>query len=288
MTLLELMIVLAIIAGIVMLTSIGFRKVSKGDLVDDIHGLAGRMKATSALAVETGVPHRVLIDFREQAYVVEACAGRAGLTRAKRQRDLDDKADPEAVAEALAEAQQRIQDAGAAALAGGVADPAALVSALAGSHVGDQQCAPVSFVPPSTEDGAGGSGGAGAPVGAGGPASPEQAARSQALRASLFGGQDTTYFDGVMGAKLNAGSAIKFKEVHVQHVEESVREGQVAIYFFPDGSAEKAIVALTDGDVTYSVLVAGLSARVDVRDSEVGSPDDYMMRNPLGDEEAER
>jgi hypothetical protein len=277
MTLLELMIVLAIIAGIVMLTSIGFRKVSKGDLVDDLHGLTGRMKATSALAVETGVPHRVLIDFREQAYVVEACAGRAGLTRAKRQADLDDKADPEQIAELLAEAQQRIQDAGATALAGGVADPAALVSAIAGSHVGDQQCAPVSFAAAAPGEGAG-------------SAAPQadQAARSQELNAALFGKQDTTYLTGVMGAKLNASSAIKFKEVHVQHVEESVREGQVAIYFFPDGSAEKAIVALTDGDVTYSVLVAGLTARIDIRDSEIGSPDDYMMRNPLGDEEAER
>ena len=46
---------------------------------------------------------------------------------------------------------------------------------------------------------------------------------------------------------LRADKGIKFKEIWVQHRDESVTKGQVAIYFFPRGSAEKAVIEVTDG-----------------------------------------
>ena len=45
---------------------------------------------------------------------------------------------------------------------------------------------------------------------------------------------------------------IKFKEIWVQHRDDSVTKGQVAIYFFPMGSSEKAVIELTDGSETFT------------------------------------
>jgi prepilin-type N-terminal cleavage/methylation domain-containing protein len=80
----------------------------------------------------------------------------------------------------------------------------------------------------------------------------------------------------------------KFKAVWVQHLDDSVTTGVVALHFFPVGSAEKAIVELTDGDETLSVLLHGLTRRVEVRDGELRNSDDHMLKNAAGDKEAER
>ena len=55
---------------------------------------------------------------------------------------------------------------------------------------------------------------------------------------------------------LRADKGIKFKEIWVQHRDESATKGQVAIYFFPTGASEKAVIELTDG--TEIVQRAGL------------------------------
>ncbi len=81
---------------------------------------------------------------------------------------------------------------------------------------------------------------------------------------------------------------LKVREVWVAHLPDSVTSGQVAIYFFPNGSAEKAIVDLTDGDATFSLLVYGLTGKVAVRGSPLRNPDDHMLRNAQGDREQER
>ena len=87
---------------------------------------------------------------------------------------------------------------------------------------------------------------------------------------------------------LRADKGIKFKEIWVQHRDESVDEGQVAIYFFPTGSAEKAVVEVTDGSETFSVLVYGLTGRVELKDGELRDVNDHMLRNVLGDKDEAR
>jgi len=87
---------------------------------------------------------------------------------------------------------------------------------------------------------------------------------------------------------LYAQKGIKFKEVWVQHRDDSVTKGQVAIYFFPVGSAEKAVIELTDGSDTFTVLVHGLTGRVELRDGTLRDVDDHMLRNALGDKDAAR
>ena len=65
-------------------------------------------------------------------------------------------------------------------------------------------------------------------------------------------------------------------------------KGQVAIYFFPTGSAEKAVVEITDGSETFTVLVHGLTGRVELKDGALRDVDDHMLRNAMGDKDAER
>src|SRR5262252_4794062 len=81
MTVLELMIVLAIIAMGFVLVRSGFRMITKADLVEDSTELAAVLRRTSSLAIEQGEMHRVVIDLDKQVYGVEVCRGQIALQR---------------------------------------------------------------------------------------------------------------------------------------------------------------------------------------------------------------
>ncbi|MEZ4368307.1 MAG: prepilin-type N-terminal cleavage/methylation domain-containing protein [Kofleriaceae bacterium] len=270
MTLLEMMIVLAIIAGIIVITAVGVRRLTKGELVDDAMALAARMRQASSMALESGVPHRVTLDLAAGAYVIERCEGRARMIRARDQEELAERLDPEAAAEALEEARSRMGDVSADLVTSSTMEAsAAVASAIAGHHVGDQQCVPATDGPP--------------------PAAAEaQAQAAAAVEAAIAGGPGSGAPPGLLGGQLDREAGTKVRSVHVQHLDEAATAGVVSIYFFPDGSAEKAIVNVTDGDAVFPVLVAGLTGRVEVRDEALRDPDEFMLRNPLGDREAER
>jgi len=72
---------------------------------------------------------------------------------------------------------------------------------------------------------------------------------------AAFGGK-TVKDARVRTLKLPGG--IQFTGVFTRHNSEAVEEGSEAIYFFPDGTAEKAFVWLTDGDETVTVEVTAL------------------------------
>jgi hypothetical protein len=88
--------------------------------------------------------------------------------------------------------------------------------------------------------------------------------------------------------ELRKDKGIKFKQVWVQHRDEGVTKGQVAIYFFPIGSSEKSVIELTDGGETFTVLVFGLTGRVELRDGALADVDDHMLKNAMGDRDAKR
>lgn len=88
--------------------------------------------------------------------------------------------------------------------------------------------------------------------------------------------------------KLRKDRGIKIKQVYVQHRDEPAIKGQVAIYFFPVGSAEKAIVELTDGTEVFSVLVFGLTGRVELHDGALADANDHMLKNAMGERDAKR
>jgi type II secretory pathway pseudopilin PulG len=242
MTILEIMIVIAIIGGMSFLALNGFRLVTKADLVDNANELAAIMRRTSQLAIEHGEMHRVLLDLDSHQYVVEVCQGETAIVRNEALRT-----DDEAAKRALERGKQRLSELPTDALA--VGDPDAALkraTAVAGHHINDRKCGP------ATEGLTGDSQGKG------------------------------------WARKLLAGKGIKFKEVWVQHRDDSATKGQVAVYFFPMGSAEKAVVEITDGSETFSILVYGLTGRVELKDGAIKDPDEHMLRNAMGEKDAAR
>jgi type II secretory pathway pseudopilin PulG len=242
MTILEIMIVIAIIGGMSFLALNGFRLVTKADLVDNANELAAIMRRTSQLAIEHGEMHRLLMDLDSHQYVVEVCRGETAIVRNEALRT-----DEEAAKRALERGKQRLSELPTDALAVGDPDEALRrATAVAGHHVSDRQCVP------ATE-------------GLTGDAQGKGWAR-----------------------KLLSNKGIKFKEVWVQHRDDSATKGQVAVYFFPMGSAEKAVVEITDGSETFSILVYGLTGRVELKDGALRDPEEHMLRNAMGEKDAAR
>jgi len=242
MTVLELMIVLAIIGGGMVLVRSGFRMLSGADLVEDATELSAVMQRANQLAIEHGELHRVVIDFDKGAYVVEICQGQTAIVRNEKL-----ETDPEEQKRALERGKQRLSQLPADAFAAGDPDEATRrATAVAGHHIADRTCIPATD--------------------------------------SITG--DATGKGWIRQLKTIKG--IKFKQVFVQHLDSAVTKGQVAIYFFPMGSSEKAVVELTDGSDTFTVLVYGLTGRVELKDGTLKNIDDHMLRNAMGDKDAKR
>ena len=253
MTVLEIMIVLAIIGFMAYLAVSGFRFISGAALSEDTSNLALMLRRTQLLAVEAGVPTRVVIDFDKQAYWVEVCEGDPTLSRVKE----EEKADAEHAQEELDKARQRLLTLpGGQMQASSPEDEAKMAAALAGRKVGGRVCAPI------------GTGNANEKLG------------------PVFTGDS---MGNDLKRRLQTERSVKFREVWVQHLEKSVSGGQVSISFFPLGWAEKAIVEVgTSDDDIETVLVHGLTGRVEVRAGALRDPDDHMLRNVKGEREAER
>ena len=242
MTILEIMIVIAIIGGMAFIVRSGFRLITKADLVENSNELSAIMRRAGQLAIERGELHRVVIDLDAHAYVLEVCQGQTAIVRNEALRT-----DNEEVKRALERGKQRMQDLPSDALAAGDPDEAIKrATAVSGHHIADRQCVP------ATEGMTGDTTGAG------------------------------------WQRKLKADKGIKFKEVWVQHRDDSATKGQVAIYFFPVGSAEKAVVELTDGGETFTVVVYGLTGRVELKDGPLKDVDEHMLRNAMGEKDAAR
>lgn len=254
MTVLELMIVLAIIAMATVLVRSGFRMITKADLVEDSTELAAVLRRASSLAIEQGELHRVVLDLDKQVYAVEVCRGQIAL-----QRNEKLLVDQDAVKRAIDKGKEKL--AGLPTDSTTNTDPedaTRRATAIAGHHVMDRTCAP------ATE-------------GFSGDATGKKWARS-----------------------LRSGKGIKFREVWVQHIDGSVTKHtkpvpQVAIYFWPNGTSEKAVIETTDGDPdkssdgeTFSVLVYGLTGRVELMDGMLRDVNDHMMKNAMGDKDAKR
>jgi type II secretory pathway pseudopilin PulG len=250
LTILELMIVIAVIGAGAFLLRAGLRAVTKADLVDDAVEFAAILKRTNQLSIELGELHRVVIDLdalnpeAEQRfdYVVERCQGSAAIARNEELRP-----DQEGVKRAAERGRQKMNQLPPDALAVGDPDEAMKRTlAVAGHHVADRTCSPA--VDGFTGD---------------------------------TGGKR-------WGRALRVAKGIKFKAAWVQHRDDRITKGQVAIYFFPTGSATKAVVELTDGGEVYTVLVHGLTGRVELRDGALRDPEDHMLRNVMGDKDAKR
>jgi general secretion pathway protein H len=245
MTILEMMIVIAIIGlGMVAMRS-GFRAITKADLAEDTTELATFLRGAGQLAIEHGEVHRVVFDFDSGAYLVERCEGARTISRDEKLRTDDEK-----TKEALERSKDRVKDmatqVGSAAAPSSPEDELRQATAIAGHHVADRMCAPV-----TTSD-----------------------------------SHDTT--DKGWQRRLRGTRDIKFKEIWVQHVVGSTTRGQVALYFFPNGTSEKAVLQLTDGEAIHSILVQSLTGTVQQKSSRLEDVDGHMLRNAMGDREKKR
>lgn len=253
MTVLELMIVLAIIGGAMLLVRSGFRLITRADLVENATELSAVLRRTSALAIEHGEMHRVLIDLDKQVYSVEVCQGQTAILRNEKVRtDEEDK--KKALDKGKTAFQSTSQSAGSDALSlGGDPEEAAKRAvAVAGHHIADRTCATA----------------------------------SDTITGTVEPGKDGKAKGWIRNLRVEKG--IKFKEIWVQHRDESATKGQIAIYFFPTGSSEKTVIELTDGTDIFSVLVYGLTGRVELIDGVLKDVNDHMMRNAMGDKDAKQ
>lgn len=258
MTVLEIMIVLAVLGVMSYLAYSGFRVLSSVALVEDTNDLGSVMRRTQALALESGEPVRLVIDLDKQAYWVEACFGTAGMTRVKEEQAVD----PETVKKELERAAERVRSSSAGQLAAESSTGVnAKLTALAGQKVGGRICRSLQ----SLQD-------------------DESEEVSESFR-QVFSG-DAMGRD--LSRRLQTDRGVKVKEVWVQHLEDSVSSGKVSISFFPLGWAEKAIIELSDGSSTHSILLFGLTGRIEIRDGAVRDPDEHMLRNAKGDDEEDR
>jgi type II secretory pathway pseudopilin PulG len=241
MTVLELMVVLAVIGGLFFIVRTGFRTITKADLVEDSTELTAILRRTSQLAVEHGELHRVVLDFEKEAYVVEVCQGQAAILRNEQLNT-----DPEETKRALDKGKQRLSQLPTDALASGDPEDATKrAAAISGHHIADRTCIP------ATDTVTGDSAGKG-------------------------------------WARKLRKDKVKLKEIWVQHRDDSATKGQVAIYFFPLGGSEKSVIELTDGSEVFSVLVFGLTGRVELHDGELKDVNDHMLRNVMGDKDLKR
>ena len=250
MTILEIMIVLALIGLFSYVAYSGFRSITSAALVEDTNDLVAVMRRSQSLAVEAGVPMRVVFDLDKQAYWVEVCvSGDPTLRRTSKEEKLDPREREKALDAARAKAA--LLPTGQLK-AGSPEEEQRLLLALVGDKTGGRACVPV--------------------------------AQAEELKDLLTGDA----MGRALARKLQTDRDIKFREIWVQHLEDSVEDGQVSINFFPLGWGEKGIVELGDGKNVHTLLIHGATGRVEVIDGELRDPDDHMLRRADGEKDRDR
>ena len=172
MTLMEVMVAIAIIGFVVLAMTASVGGIFGARLDASANKLSGMVRYTYNLATLTGKVHRIVVNFEELTYRVEAVEEQkqCGLMSAEEEK------------------KARKDD-----------SPFAAIAELTGSAVNDSR---------------------------------------------------------VRTAKLPTG--IKFTGMMTRHNSNVVEEGEEAVYFFPDGTAERALIWLTDGDEVFTVEVTAL------------------------------
>ena len=244
MTLLEMMIVIAVIAMLAALAVGALRWLRGPDAAGASVELNQVLTRTSQLATETGMLHRVVFDLDQQTYRIEICeGGPAAISRAPDQF-VDVGADPgEKKRRAVEDAKQKLSTVPQGALPTGGTESADDMALALANQLGSR--------------------------------------RACAVSNALFG-------DAQGRGTIRAVNRAKITQVWVQHLPDPVSSGLVAIYFFPMGSSEKSIIEVGDGEKTFTLLVHGLTGRIEMRDGTLRDPDDFLLRDATGEKEAER
>jgi hypothetical protein len=239
-----MIVVLAIMAALIWVATGAIRWLRGANVVDTSVELVSVMRRTSQLAVEAGQLHRVVLDLDGQTYRVEICTGGPATIDAKPAIAIPE----EERRKQVEDAKRNLASTGSQVLPVGADDDNAdeMALALAGQLAMRRGCE---------------------------------------VSTALFGDPQGR---GAIRA-VDPNRSARIRSVWVQHLKKAVVPGDrtdgnlVAIHFFPNGSAEKAIVEVSDGDDTITLLVHGLTGRVETRNGALRNPDDFMLRNAEGD-----
>lgn len=225
-TLIEILVVLAILV-VLMLSAVGqMRKVRQSDLREDGARLAAALRYSYDRATATGEHHRVVIDLDEEGFAVERCEGKVRLKHGIEEHQL-------------AEEEELLEQAKQFAVTDDQGNFNGLPEAGALPMMGGAMCAPVK----------------------GAHGKPQ-----------LF----------------RKKRGIGIKQVYVAHVDDVVTEGKIAINFFPLGTAERAVVEVSDiDDNVFSIIVHPLTGRVQFKSGAYPRPEDFITRDAEGKEVAD-
>ncbi len=251
-TILELLLVIAVVSALSVALSMGIRRVRKSDLRSDTTKVAQAMRTAYAMATQSGKHHRVMFDVEHKTFRIEICEGDVKLHKERREEREQDKD----VDESKLEQAMRFLQGDPTANAGGLTsefmpevqqamspeEAAEKAKALAGVRLGTGRCRPPTRM-------------------RGGKEVPDRRGREQ----KLFRENE-------------------FKEIYVQHLEAPVEDkGIVSINFFPLGYSEKAVIVIgNDDDDVYTLLVHGITGRVEFKDGRWRRPEQHMMRDAEG------
>jgi prepilin-type N-terminal cleavage/methylation domain-containing protein len=278
MTLLELLVVLAVVGLLMALGVRGVRWLRSSSLRETTTDIAAVLRGSYNLATMSATHHRVVFDLDAQTYRVEVCEGEVVLTRSEREEVADPDSEDEQGGREGAEAEA----AGAAAKAGLRGGLPGLGGGLPGL--------PPGLMP---RPGAGGD----IPSEILGAGSLEEATRLAGdLAGSSVGAARCSPADVELGDSKGRGAerrlpkedGLRITRMFVQHLEGEQREGKVYVNFFPLGYAEKAAIEVADEDgTTYTLLVHALTGRVEFRSGRV-EPEEHLLERADGEEVEER
>lgn len=249
-TIIELMIVLAVVGMLAMIGYMSVQYLTQGKLREDSTEVAALLRGAHNWAVESGKHHRMMIDIEKGVFWLEVCEDMQMLSLTDNETainpfeaeknassdeqgpiDLDRIATDQNIPPEMLHAQNPDE-------------VMKVAEAISGKQLGPTRCGPASGITGDAE------------------------------------GRD---------AMRQLEGNVKFRRVFVQHLEEPAVDGLVTINFFPLGHAEKAIVELVDdGDNQQSLLVHGLTSRIEFVMGELDDPDDHMMRKASGDKVDDR
>jgi hypothetical protein len=287
MTLLEVLMVLAVVGLIMALGVRGIRWLRSSSLSETTTEIASVLRGSYNEATMTAKHHRVVFDLDEQTYRIEVCEGEVVLARSEREEEQEEDEGAEESAEGGGEGLARGGLAGGVpGLAGGMPGGLSGLAGLAGGLPG---------LPPGMMPRPGA--GSDIPSEILGAASLDEATRLAAdLEGTSVGGARCMPADFELGDSEGRGTqrriakedGLRITRMFVQHLEGEQREGKVTINFFPLGYAEKAAIEISDEDgTTYTLLVHALTGRVEFRSGRV-EPEEHILQRADGEEADER
>jgi prepilin-type N-terminal cleavage/methylation domain-containing protein len=255
MTLMELLVVLAIIGVVLGAAGYGLSAITRADLRRSAGEIAAAVKFLWAEAASTGRAHRLVLDLDENKVSAEVADGRFLLKNRDKVPGRDDEHPEDAVA--------------GEGPADGADAPASPAPAMPGGM-------------PATPAGGGGGG-----LGVLGSlfGGVEGNGLAESGRAPRFPKPAFSTFEGMSALKPHAlPSDVKVTLVFAEHMTEPARAGKAELYFWPGGMTERAVVELRSGESVFTVYVPPVTGKAKVISGEMALPDD-MRHFEAPDEE---